>query len=220
VLYSFVRHEAEPEQAPDRRLSLLASSVQSVTSDSYDNRVLRTTYKCIPPTSQLILVWVHPDNLMEVKTFILRRLPLLVYDSEPRSKPSSRHNPDPTITNLYFDDSAFSSYMNKLERSSQATSLRLRWYGKLNEQSEVAFEKKVSNFLENAEDVESRITIKRKYVKDFLEGNYSMEKTIRKMRDGAKNEGEIKSYQEPIKEIQSMIKEGLSPGTSLVMYLT
>lgn len=169
-----------------------------------------------PIAPKLMIVWVHPDNLMEVKTFILRRLPLLVYDSEPRSKPSSRHNPDPTVTNLYFDDSSFSSYMDKLERTSRATSLRLRWYGKLNEQSEVAFEKKVTNFLENAEDVESRFMIKRKYVKDFLDGNYSMEKTIRKMREGAKSEEEIRGYQNPIKEIQTMVKQdGLAPGIPL-----
>ena len=150
---------------------------------------------------------------MEVKTFILRRLPLLVYDSEPRQKPSARHNPDPTVTNLYFDDSSFTSYMNKLERATSATSLRLRWYGKFNEQSEVAFEKKVTNFIENAEDVETRFMIKKKYVKDFLEGKYSMEKNVKKMRDGAKNDAEIRSYQEPIKEIQNMIQErDLSPG--------
>lgn len=153
---------------------------------------------------------------MEVKTYILRRLPLLVYDSEPRQKPSDRHNPDPTVTNLYFDDSSFSSYMNKLERANQATSLRLRWYGKLNEQSEVAFEKKVTNFIENVEDVESRFMIKKKYVKDFLEGKYSMEKNIKKMRDGSKNEDDIRSYEEPIKEVQLMVLEkGLSPGIFL-----
>jgi SPX domain protein involved in polyphosphate accumulation len=160
----------------------------------------------------LTLVWVHPDNVMEVKTFILRRLPLLVYDSEPRQKPSARHNPDPTITNLYFDDSSFTSYMNKLERAAQATSLRLRWYGKLSEQSGIAFEKKVTNFLENAEDVESRFMIKKKYVKDFLEGQYSMEKNIKKMRDGAKSEADIKSYKDSVEEIQNMIREQkLSP---------
>ena len=151
---------------------------------------------------------------MEVKTFILRRLPLLVYDSEPRQNPSARHNPDPTVTNLYFDDEAFTSYMNKLERTNQATSLRLRWYGKLSEQSEIAFEKKVTNFLENSEDVESRFMIKKKYVKDFIDGKYSMEKNIKKMRDGAKTDEEVRSYQEPIKEIQSIILEKkLSPGT-------
>ena len=152
---------------------------------------------------------------MEVKTFILRRLPLLVYDSEPTQTPSARHNPDPTVTNLYFDDSSFSLYMNKLERANQATSVRLRWYGKFNEQSEVAIEKKVTNFLENAEDVESRFMIKKKYVKDYLDGKYHMEKQIKKMRETAKNEAEIKSYQEPIKEIQNLILEKkLSPGTT------
>jgi SPX domain protein involved in polyphosphate accumulation len=149
---------------------------------------------------------------MEVKTFILRRLPLLVYDSEPTQKPSSRHNPDPTVTNLYFDDPGFTSYMNKLERANRATSVRLRWYGKLSEQPEVAIEKKVTNFLENAEDVESRFMIKKKYVKDYLEGNYHMEKNIKKMRE-TKNEAEIISYQEPIKEIQNLILEKkLAPG--------
>jgi len=161
-------------------------------------------------------VWVHPDNVMEVKTFVLRRLPLLVYDSEPRQKPAERHNPDPTVTNLYFDDSSFTSYMNKLERANRATSLRLRWYGKLNEQSEVAFEKKVTNFLENAEDVESRFVIKKKYVKDFIDAKYSMEKNVKKMRDGAKTEDDIRSYQEPIVEIQNMIREmQLSPSIRL-----
>jgi len=106
--------------------------------------------------------------------------------------------------------------MNKLERAAQATTLRLRWYGKLNDQSEVAFEKKVTNFADNAEDVESRFMIKKKYVKDFLEGKYSMEKNIKKMRDRAKNEEDIRSYQEPIKEIQNMIIEKkLSPGIPL-----
>lgn len=164
---------------------------------------------------QLTVVWVHPDNLMEVKTFILRRLPLLVYDSEPRSKPSARHNPDPTVTNLYFDDIHFTSYMNKLERANQAMSLRIRWYGKLKEQSEVAFEKKVTNFLENAEDVESRFMIKRKYVGDFLNGRYRMDKTIRKMREGSKSEQEIQKYIHPILEIQGLAKDKkLSPGNS------
>jgi len=85
---------------------------------------------------------------------------------------------------------------------------------KLNEQQEVAFEKKVTNYLENAEDVESHFTIKRKYVKDFIDGKYSMEKNIRKMRESAKSEEETKEYEASIKEIQTMIKEeGLSPGT-------
>jgi SPX domain protein involved in polyphosphate accumulation len=152
---------------------------------------------------------------MEVKTYILRRLPLLVYDSEPRSKPSSRHNPDPTITNLYFDDHAFTSYMTKLERANEATSLRVRWYGKLLEQSEVAFEKKVTNFLENTEGVESRFVVKRKYVHDFLKGTYSMEKQLRKMReDGKKTEEEIQQYMLPIIQIRSMIQDKqLAPGT-------
>jgi SPX domain protein involved in polyphosphate accumulation len=107
--------------------------------------------------------------------------------------------------------------MDKLERVNRATSLRLRWYGKLNEQSEIAFENKVTNFLENAEDVESRVTIKRKYVKDFIAGTYSMEKNIRKMREGTKNEEEIKEYEAPIKEIQTMITENeLSPGINTI----
>ena len=151
---------------------------------------------------------------MEVKTFILRRLPLLIYDAEPSQNPSAGHNPDPTVTNLYFDDEGFTSYMNKLERTNQTTSLRLRWYGKLNELSEVAFEKKVTNFAENAEDVETRFMIKKKYVKDFIDGKYTMEKKFKKMRDGTKTDEEIRSYQEPIKEIQNIIIEKkLSPGT-------
>ena len=53
ILYSFIRQEDELHLAPpDRRLSVLGTSVQSVVSESYDTRVLRTTYKCIDVSNQ------------------------------------------------------------------------------------------------------------------------------------------------------------------------
>lgn len=58
--------------------------------------------------------WVHPDNLMEVKTRVLRKLPVLVYNREDDDDESDR---DPIVTSLYLDNKHFSLYQSLLERT-------------------------------------------------------------------------------------------------------
>ncbi|CAI4060996.1 hypothetical protein SKDZ_06G0610 [Saccharomyces kudriavzevii ZP591] len=114
--------------------------------------------------------WVHNDNLMEVKTRILRHLPVLVYANVPSenndlvnrfesdilnndeivasssSSGSAEHglgarSYDPLIT-LYFDNEHFELYNNKLLKLNSAPTLRLRWTGQLSDKPDIFLEKK------------------------------------------------------------------------------
>lgn len=147
--------------------------------------------------------WVHPENLLEVKTMILRRLPVLVYNPQ-SSKIAEGSRPDPSITSIYFDNPAFSLYTTKVD-SGEASSVRLRWYGQLNERPQIWIEKKT--ITEDNTSHESRFTTKDKYVQRFIKDAYHMEKQITKIetRTGA-DSAEATNLKESVDEIQSFIK--------------
>ncbi|KAF7197994.1 Vacuolar transporter chaperone 2 [Pseudocercospora fuligena] len=147
--------------------------------------------------------WVHMDNLLEVKTMILRRLPVLVYNPQ-TSKVAEGSQPDPSITSIYFDNPAFELYTNKVDRSA-GSSLRLRWYGQLNNRPEIWVEKKTVT--EDERSHEARFTTKDKYVQRFINGEYHMEKQIKKLEDRAGPESnELKGLKSSVEEIQDFIK--------------
>ncbi|KAM7200516.1 VTC domain containing protein [Naviculisporaceae sp. PSN 640] len=147
--------------------------------------------------------WVHPDNLLEVKTYILRRLPALVY-SELSSKGMDDANEDPTITSLYFDNKNFQLYNEKVDREAEASSLRLRWYGQLSAKPEIFLEQK--NVHENGTSDEHKFAIKEKYVKPFLDGEYKMEKSIQKMERKGQSAGDVSEFKNTADEIQEFIR--------------
>ena len=149
--------------------------------------------------------WVHQDNLLEVKTYILRRLPVLVYNPQSQ-KDADGGQMDPSITSLYFDNPQFSIYSQKIEKTSGASSLRLRWYGPLNEHPEVLFEKKTVE--ETGESEVTRFPVKEKYVEPIIEGDYKMEKTVEKLREREGTESNGASHlKSSVEEIQSFIRE-------------
>ncbi|KAB5585945.1 VTC domain-containing protein [Coniochaeta sp. 2T2.1] len=149
--------------------------------------------------------WVHPDNLLEVKTYILRQLPALVYSQQ--SSKDVDGNEDPTLTSLYFDNSKFDLYTKKVDRESDAaaSSLRLRWYGQLSSKPDIFLENKT--VLQNGSNEEKRIIIKEKYVKPYLDGEYKMEKTVQKMdRQGQKAE-DVEQFRSNAESIQQFVQE-------------
>ncbi|KAH0421420.1 vacuolar transporter chaperone 2 [Colletotrichum camelliae] len=147
--------------------------------------------------------WVHPDNLLEVKTYIMRRLPALVY-----SEQSAREldgSSDPTITSLYFDSPKFDLYGKKVERKAEASSLRVRWYGQLSSKPDLFIEQKIVG--EQGSSEERKFTIKDKYIKPFIDGTYKMEKTVQKMeRQGVQAE-EIKNFKNTVQALQAFVQE-------------
>ena len=152
-----------------------------------------------------ITVWVHPEDLLEVKTYALRRLPVLVYNPK-ASKVVEGNQDDPTITSLYFDSPDFSLYTRKVGKISPASSLRLRWSGHLKDKPEILLEKKTLN--EDDTNEEIRFPIKEKYIKSFITGEYHMEKTMQKFRDrqGAEPE-DVDHLQRNVNNIQDFIRD-------------
>ncbi|KAK3900796.1 VTC domain-containing protein [Staphylotrichum tortipilum] len=147
--------------------------------------------------------WVHLDNLLEVKTYILRRLPALVYSEQSAKEVDAQQ--DPTITSLYFDSPKFALYSKKLERDADASSLRLRWYGQLSARPDIVLEQKIIH--ENGTSEEHKFAIKEKYIKPFLDGEYKMEKSIQKMeRQGQKAE-DVEDFKSTADAIQAFARD-------------
>jgi uncharacterized membrane protein YidH (DUF202 family) len=146
---------------------------------------------------------------MEVTTYILRRLPALVY-SQQSAKQVDAIQSDPTITSLYFDNQQFSLYTGKVDRQVDATSLRLRWYGQLGDKPEILLEQKIIH--ENGSSEERRFPIKDKYIQSYLNGEYEMEKSIQKLEKQGQPEGKVGEFKQTVTEIQKFIVEnGLQP---------
>ncbi|KAL7623975.1 Phosphate metabolism transcription protein [Parahypoxylon ruwenzoriense] len=145
--------------------------------------------------------WIHLDNLLEVKTAILRHLPALIYSQQAAKEPDG--NEDPKITSLYFDSSKFDLYGRKVDRPIDASSLRLRWYGQLSERPDIALEQKIVD--ENGISEEKKFHIKGKYVKQFIDGKYKMEKSVQKMERQGQAAEAIDSFKATMEEIQNFI---------------
>ncbi|KAL4786723.1 VTC domain-containing protein [Aspergillus varians] len=149
--------------------------------------------------------WIHADNLLEVKTLILRKLPVLIYNPQ-SSKELESHANDPTITSLYFDNPKFDLYTQKVARSPEAGSLRLRWTGNLQEKPPIYLEKKIVTSDNVSKEV--KVQLKQKHVKEFLDGEYHLEKQVHRMEDMGSGEVEhAESLKRDVEELQSFIKE-------------
>jgi uncharacterized membrane protein YidH (DUF202 family) len=116
----------------------------------------------------------------------------------------------PSITSLYFDNKNFSLYSEKVDRQSEATSVRLRWFGQLSSRPEIYVEKKTVEA--GAIGHESKFVIKDKYVKPFLDGENITQKPVEKMERQGQPAEKIEAYRTTVQEIQELIKEKkLSP---------
>lgn len=159
--------------------SILRNTLGSVSESLANSSKLSNINDSEQTSFQSFKFWVHPDNLVEVKTRILRHLPVLVYVSgpikndtlinkvrsrvldintcTPSSSSSSNHSEDEpinkhydsVINSLYFDNDCFQLYNGKLMKSSSAPTLRLRWNGKLSDEPDIFLEKRMS--VENLE---------------------------------------------------------------------
>ena len=129
----------------------------------------------------------------------------MVYNPQ-TSKVVDSGQSDPFITSLYFDNPQFSLYIRNIDNVSDASSLRLRWFGHLDDKPEILLEKKAIGG--NGDSEEIRFPIKDKYVQSFIQGEYKLEKTIEKLRDrqGTDSE-EITQLQRNVEDIQAFVKE-------------
>ncbi|KAF2754411.1 SPX-domain-containing protein [Pseudovirgaria hyperparasitica] len=149
--------------------------------------------------------WVHPENLLEVKTVILRRLPVLVYNPQ-TSKIAEGSQRDPTITSIYFDNPNFSLYTDKVDHKPNAASLRLRWYGQLAEKPEILVEKKIIK--EGDVSEEQRFSTKDKYVQGFITRDNRLEKNVKKLEDRfGEDSAHVQDYKTAVNDISQLIQD-------------
>ncbi|KAG0678526.1 Phosphate metabolism transcription protein [Pichia californica] len=176
TLYSFIRDQLNS--------SSLATSLSSSLKDSFNKLSNSGKLSSTPNTSynaglneshfKVLKFWIHPDNLMEIKTTILRHLPVLIYNSNPNNEDADDDEDDEsgltdsTITSLYFDNRSFELYNNKLLKQLNKTpSLRIRWNGKLKNNPDLIVEKKTFDY-DTGESNDVKLTLKEKYMNDFI----------------------------------------------------
>lgn len=81
--------------------------------------------------------------------------------------------------------------------------MRLRWYGNLDSKPDIVLEQKIVH--ENGLSEEKKFQIKDKYIKQFIDGEYKMEKTVQKMERQGQAAEAISSFKTTVEEIQEFI---------------
>lgn len=145
--------------------------------------------------------WVHPENVMEVKTLILRHLPVLVYDREEYDRTPEA---DPIVTSLYLDNRNFEIYNSQLEKKRNEDylgSLRLRWHGRLYQTPQITLEQKFDDHV-------VRISLKPKHVQEFLSGDHTIiTRNVSKMKARNADPHNIEHYVKSAEELQTYVKD-------------
>lgn len=145
--------------------------------------------------------WVHDDNVTEVKCFVLKYLPVLIF-------PNRKRKIDLAVSSVYLDNDDMELYKGRLEKSEGAMAIRIRWYGS-EEPIEVFIERKIHREDWTGEvSVKERFPIKEKHLNRFLSGQFTIEDVVRKLaKDGKRTEQELQDLGRLAKEIQDVIIE-------------
>ncbi|KAL6618058.1 hypothetical protein LY90DRAFT_700136 [Neocallimastix californiae] len=135
-----------------------------------------------------IKYWVHPDYVTEVKSIIMRHLPIYVFgDNQDLDHPKN-----PLISSVYYDNHNLELYHHRLHKTNLAIAFRYRWYGELkwnHQMSESEYEAtqevgKSEVFAErktHKEDwtgdnsIKERFSIDPSKINDFNSGHYIVE---------------------------------------------
>lgn len=153
--------------------------------------------------------FVQTENVLELKTYVLRHLPVLVY----RDNSKKQDNIDPPISSIYLDDAGLDSYNSRVEGADGSQIIRLRWYGSAKGNSSISFERRTLAE-ENRGELKDRFTIKDKYVAGFLKGDKTfVEKSVRKMKNSGRTPEDVEKYECLIKEVQhTILEKKMEPG--------
>ncbi|WBW72404.1 vacuolar transporter chaperone (VTC) complex subunit [Schizosaccharomyces osmophilus] len=152
--------------------------------------------------------WVHPSNVTELKLYILKHLPVLVFNP---NKEFTRE--DSAISSIYYDNDDLEFYLGRLEKHEGAEAIRLRWYGSM-ENNNIFVERKTHREDWTGEkSVKARFPLKEKNVNAFLRGDYTVKEAFTKMRkEGKKPISEIENLERLAKEVQyTVISKGMKP---------
>ncbi|GAA5808418.1 hypothetical protein MFLAVUS_001809 [Mucor flavus] len=127
--------------------------------------------------------WIHPDNITEVKSIILFHLPVHMFNQKKQYEES-----DMAVSSVYFDNPQFDLYNERLYREDGAESIRLRWYGHLNEENDSIYVERKTHKAAwlDGKSVKDRFRLKEKQVDSFLSGTYTADQFAQDLRTGSK----------------------------------
>lgn len=152
--------------------------------------------------------WVHEENIIPLKLFILKHLPVLVYDPDKEYSPE-----DSAITSIYFDNEDLELYLGRLEKSEGAEAIRLRWYGGMDVKQIFVERKTHREDWTGEKSVKARFPIKEELVNDYIKGEIHLDEIWKDMKQkGKKSEKEIESMKQLSEEVQyRLLSKKLEP---------
>lgn len=149
--------------------------------------------------------FVHTDDVLELKTSVLRHLPVLVYRSS--SDNNSQEDIDPPISTLYLDNAEMDSYCSRVESAAHSQIIRLRWYGSAKGNRYISVERRTLED-ENLGDLKDKFTIKDKYIDGFLHGDETfLQKNVKKMEMNSRSKDDIDKFANLVQQVQKFIME-------------
>lgn len=152
--------------------------------------------------------WVHPDNVTELKLYILKHLPVLVFNANKEFEIE-----DSAISSIYYDNDDLELYLGRLEKSEGAEAMRLRWYGGMGNNTIFVERKTHREDWTGEKSVKARFPIKEKNVNAFMKGDFTVEDLFAKARqEGKKSIKEIEELEKLATEAQyTIITKKLKP---------
>lgn len=145
--------------------------------------------------------FVHTNDILELKTSVLRHLPVLVYGGSN----DQDDDIDPPVSSLYLDNVDMDAYLSRVESVPASQILRLRWYGSAGGNRSISVEQRTLED-ENRGELNDKFIIKDKYVNGYLQGDSTfLEKSVKKMESNGRSEEDIKSFSNLVKKVQNQI---------------
>lgn len=152
--------------------------------------------------------WVHPDNIVPLKLFIMKHLPVLVFNNDKEYQPE-----DSAITSIYYDNEDLELYLGRLEKTEGAEAIRLRWYGGMDNKTIFVERKTHREDWTGEKSVKARFPIQEELVNAYMSGEHRMNDTFEEMRKkGKKSDKDIDSMIQLASEVQySVLSRKLVP---------
>ncbi|TIA87209.1 hypothetical protein E3P99_03315 [Wallemia hederae] len=142
--------------------------------------------------------WVHEENIVPLKLFVLKHLPVLVYDPDKEYSPE-----DSAITSIYYDNQDLDFYLGRLEKTEGAEAIRLRWYGGMDVKQIFVERKTHREDWTGEKSVKARFPIKENLVNAYMSGDMTMDDVWKDMKaKGKKSDKDIESMKQLAEEVQ------------------
>lgn len=150
--------------------------------------------------------WIHPDNITEVKSIILFHLPVHVFNQKKQYEEE-----DMAVSSVYFDNSNFDLYSERLKREDGAEAIRLRWYGPLNQDNNNVYVERKTHKAAwlDGKSVKDRFRLKEPQVDPFLAGKYTSDQFAEDLRNSKKSSAESAAMIEENRFVASGVQKSV-----------